>query len=196
MYGLNSFIYLFILFLWFRSLTQGLYFEGRCSAIWATPRSFLLLVIFQIEFYIYIQASLDYIPPIYASEVAYDRHTPPGPAFYWWDGVSRTFSPSWPQAVILPISASWVAMIIGVSYLVQFLVYFFMAQNKAYLEKQCILCYSGCSVLLMLTRLSLFRGGVQDFYTLTHVLSTYSLDNWERRVKISKYSCEFVFPFR
>jgi hypothetical protein len=44
----------------------------------------------------------------------------PCPTFYWafyWDGVSCTFCPDWPQTAILPISASWVVRISGLSHL-------------------------------------------------------------------------------
>jgi hypothetical protein len=44
-----------------------------------------------------------------------DRHVLPHPVFICWDGLSQTLCPGWPQMEILQISASLVAMIIGVS---------------------------------------------------------------------------------
>jgi hypothetical protein len=46
-----------------------------------------------------------------------DRCMSAHPAFIGWNGVLLTFIPGWPQILILPISASWVARIIAISYL-------------------------------------------------------------------------------
>jgi hypothetical protein len=64
---------------------------------------------------LYAQAGLDHDPAICASLCSWGWQAYATVPSHGWDGVSWTFCLGWPQTIILLISASWVARIIGVS---------------------------------------------------------------------------------
>jgi hypothetical protein len=87
---------------------------GRWSMAWAMSPA--LFVIFQIGFHIFALAKMDYDPPTYGLLHSWDhRQIPPFQAqFLRWGPTN--FLPDYPQTMILPIFASWVTGIVGVSH--------------------------------------------------------------------------------
>jgi hypothetical protein len=91
--------------------TQGLVFGGRCLITWEMPLAlFWFRVTFQVAACVFAWVRLGLQSSTYTSTLTYYAQ------IVFWDGVSLTFFLGWPRTRILPISALWVAGIIGVSH--------------------------------------------------------------------------------
>jgi hypothetical protein len=65
---------------------------GKCSTSWATPLDLFSLVILEIGSHFLPKLAWTLILLFYASHYTWDdRHVPPCPTFFHWDGVLQTF---------------------------------------------------------------------------------------------------------
>jgi hypothetical protein len=75
-----------------------------------------LWLFFEIGSYFFPQASPEHDSPILGFCYSWDdRHVPPHPAFFCWDGISQTFFSDWPGTALFPISVTGIAGITDVS---------------------------------------------------------------------------------
>jgi hypothetical protein len=122
----NKPIFLGSIAVWIQSLVlvrQALYHLSRVA-----------LAIFQIGSHVHAQVDQDY-DPVYTSHIAAWQCALPCPTFDWLKWSLADFCLRWPQTSVLPVSASWVDRIAGMSYHAQinpFLIEDILSQKYIY----------------------------------------------------------------
>jgi hypothetical protein len=97
--------------------TQALEIARQYSTAWAINQAlFYFLAIFQIGFHAWGWPQTMNLLPMASPHIAVITGSHYYTQLIDWDGVSLTFFPGWSWTKVLPISASQVARIIGVSY--------------------------------------------------------------------------------
>jgi hypothetical protein len=98
----------------------------RLSSTWVRPLALFAVVIFRIGLHFYAWTSLDCDPSIYVSLIAWMTGVYHHVQLLLIDGGLENTSPSWSRTAVLPILASHIARITGMSHctLCHFLFYF------------------------------------------------------------------------